>query len=85
MRQLSMLLMKATVEKAGSVEAGKFAAAAPGISVDSPAGRLTINPENNVVTGPIRLLQVKDNGYRQVQDFGEVAHADHSGCSSKGF
>jgi urea transport system substrate-binding protein len=81
----TLLLMKATVEKAGSVEASKFAAAAPGISVDSPAGRLTINAENHVVTGPIRLLQVKDNGYRLVQDFGEVAHVDHSGCSSKGF
>jgi ABC-type branched-subunit amino acid transport system substrate-binding protein len=81
----TLSLMKAAVEKADSVEGDKFAAAAAGISVESPAGRLTINPDNHVVTGPIRLLQVQGNGYRMVQDFGEVVHQDHSGCSSKGF
>jgi hypothetical protein len=46
---------------------------------------MTMNPENNIVTGPIFLLQIEGNGYRLVQDFGDVAHRGHSGCSSGDF
>jgi hypothetical protein len=31
----------------------------------------------------MRLLRITDNGYEMVEDFGEVAHPGHSGCSSK--
>jgi ABC-type branched-subunit amino acid transport system substrate-binding protein len=81
----TMLLMKAGIEKADSVDADKLAAALPGIAFDSPSGPMTMNPENNIVTGPIFLLQIEGNGYRLVQDFGDVAHRGHSGCSSTGF
>jgi ABC-type branched-subunit amino acid transport system substrate-binding protein len=81
----TMLLMKAGIEKADSVDADKLAAALPGIAFDSPSGPMTMNPENNIVTGPIFLLQIEGNGYRLVQDFGDVAHRGHSGCSSGDF
>jgi urea transport system substrate-binding protein len=79
----TLLLYKAAIEKAGSVDADAVAKALSGISVQSPTGTLTINPANHVVTGPEYLLQVKDNGYKLVKDLGEVPHPDHSGCSSK--
>lgn len=80
----TLLLYKAAVEKADSVEGEAVAEALSGISVDSPAGKLTVNPDNHIVTGPEYMLQVtaKPAGYKLVEDFGEVAHEGHSGCSS---
>jgi urea transport system substrate-binding protein len=79
----TLLLFKAAVEKAGSVDADAVAKALSGISVNTPAGKLTINPKNHIVTGPEFMLQVKGNGYRLVKQLGEVPHVGHSGCSSK--
>jgi urea transport system substrate-binding protein len=79
----TLLLYKAAVEKAGSLDADAVAKAMEGISVDTPTGALTVNPDNHIVTGPEYLLQVKGSGYRVVKDLGEVPHPDHSGCSSK--
>jgi urea transport system substrate-binding protein len=79
----TLLLMKAAVEKSDSIEGEKVAAALPGTSVESPAGKITVNPENNVITGPMQLLQIEGNGYRLVEELGEVAHQGHAGCSSK--
>lgn len=78
----TLLLFKAAIEKADSIQADDVAKALSGISVDTPTGKLTVNAENHIVTGPEYLLQVKGMGYELVQDFGEVAHPGHSGCSS---
>jgi ABC-type branched-subunit amino acid transport system substrate-binding protein len=81
----TLLLYKAAVEKADSVDADAVAKALSGLSVDSPTGKLTVNPDNHIVTGPEYLLQVqgKPAGYKLVQDLGQVPHEAHSGCSSK--
>jgi urea transport system substrate-binding protein len=78
----TLLLYKAAVEKADSVDADAVAEALSGISVESPAGKLTINPDNHVVTGPEYLLQVDGTGYKLVKELGAIPHPDHSGCSS---
>lgn len=82
----TLLLYKAAIEKAGTIEGVAVAKALSGISVDSPTGKLTINPANHIVTGPEYLLQVTANppGYKLIQDLGSVPHPDHSGCSSGG-
>jgi urea transport system substrate-binding protein len=78
----NLLLLKAAIEKAGTADKAAVAKALPGTSVESPAGTITVNPENNVVTGPMRILQIEGNDYKLVEDLGEVAHQDHAGCSS---
>lgn len=80
----TLLLYKAAIEKADSIEADDVAKALSGISVDTPTGKLTVNAENHIVTGPEYLLRVEGKGYDLVRDFGEVAHLGHSGCSSSG-
>ncbi len=77
----TLLLLKAAVEKAGSTDGGAIADALPGISVESPAGTLTMG-DNHIVTAPMLLLQIEGDGYALVEDFGEVAHPGFSGCSS---
>jgi ABC-type branched-subunit amino acid transport system substrate-binding protein len=79
----SLLLWKAAVEKAGDTDGEKIAEALPGLSAETPGGTVTIDPENNIARTPMRLLRITDNGYEMVEDFGEVAHPGHSGCSSK--
>jgi ABC-type branched-subunit amino acid transport system substrate-binding protein len=81
----TLLLYKAAVEKADSVDGEAVAEALSGISVETPTGTLTINPDNHIVTGPEYLLEVtaKPAGYKLVEEFGDVAHEGHSGCSSK--
>jgi ABC-type branched-subunit amino acid transport system substrate-binding protein len=82
----TLLLYKAAIEKAGSIDGEAVAKALSGITVDSPAGKLTVNPANHIITGPEYLLQVTANppGYKLIEDLGEVPHPDHSGCSSGG-
>jgi urea transport system substrate-binding protein len=79
----TLQLYKAAVEQADSIEADAVSEALPGISVESPAGRIEVSTENNIVIGPERLLQIEGDGYRLVEDLGEVGHEGHSGCSSK--
>jgi ABC-type branched-subunit amino acid transport system substrate-binding protein len=79
----TLLLLQAAAEKAGTTDREAVAKALPGVTVESPAGEITVNPDNNVVTGPIRLLQVKGDNYDEVQDLGQVPHPGHSGCSSQ--
>ena len=37
-------------------------------------GEITINPDNHVVEGPIRVLQVEGNGYKLIEEFDNVPH-----------
>jgi len=78
----TLLMLKEAVEKAGSTDGGAIADALPGISVDSPAGTLTMGA-NHIVTAPMLLLQIEGDGYALVENFGEVEHPGFSGCSSQ--
>lgn len=79
----TLLLLQEAAEEAGSVESEALADALPGTSVDSPAGQITIDPENHVVEGPIRVLRIEGNGYELVEEFENVGHPGFSGCSSQ--
>ncbi len=79
----SMLLIQAAAESAGSTDRDAITDALPGTKVESPAGEIEINPDNQVVTGPIRLLRIKGNNFEEVEDFGEIPAEGQTGCSSK--
>jgi urea transport system substrate-binding protein len=79
----SLLMLKAAAEKAGSTDGDAIADALPGIKVESPAGEIEMNPDNHIVTGPMRLLKIKGNNFDLVEDFGQIPAVGQSGCSSK--
>lgn len=78
----TVLLFKAAVEEADSVDGDAVAEALPGISVESPAGEITVDPENHIVVQPITLQRITADGYELVEEFGPVSHPEHHGCSS---
>lgn len=78
----TLLMLKAAAEKAGSTDSVALAEALPGISIDSPTGKLTMG-DNHIVTAPMLLLQIEGDGYTLVENFGEVEHPGFSGCSSR--
>lgn len=79
----TLLLIQKAAEEAGGIGGEELADALPGTEVESPAGEITINPDNHVVEGPIRVLQVEGNGYKLIEEFDNVPHPEFSGCSSK--
>ncbi|HZJ28523.1 MAG TPA: substrate-binding protein [Solirubrobacterales bacterium] len=79
----TLLLLQQAAEEAGSIDGEALADALPGTSVQSPAGEITINPDNHVVEGPIRVLRIEGDGYELVEEFDNVPHPGFSGCSSQ--
>jgi len=66
-------LVKAAAEKAGSLDGDKLVKALEGLSMDSPAGRITIDPKTHLATQYMYLFRVEPGGrYRVVENFGPV-------------
>ena len=46
-----------------------------------PQGDVEIDPTNHLLKQHIYLLRIEDDAYLIDEDFGEIAHPDHEGCS----
>lgn len=79
----SLLMLKAAVAKAGTINPDSVAKALDGISVDTPGGTVTMNPKNHIATTNEYLLQVHGAGYRLVKALGTIPQPGDEGCSAK--
>ena len=58
----SVYIWKAAVEKAGSFDVDKVIAAAGGLELDTPEGRLTVHPTNHHVSKTARIGKINAEG-----------------------
>jgi len=66
-------LVRAAAEKAKSLEGDALVKALEGLTLDSPAGRITIDPKTHLATQYVYLLHVQPGGrYRVAENFGPV-------------
>lgn len=69
----AVYMVKAAAEKAKSLEGDKLAQALKGLTVDSPAGKMTIDPKTHLATQYVYLFHIEPGGrYRIVENFGQV-------------
>jgi ABC-type branched-subunit amino acid transport system substrate-binding protein len=77
----AVLLWREAATKAGSFDPEPFAAACAGLRMTLPQGEVEIDPTNHLLKQHIYLLRIEDDAYLIDEDFGEIAHPDHEGCS----
>jgi hypothetical protein len=46
-----------------------------------PQGDVEIEADNHLLKQPIYLLRIENDTYQIDEDFGQIAHPDHEGCS----
>lgn len=75
-----VMLWAKAVEKAGSVEAAKvITALESGISIDAPAGKVTMDPKTHATIRPTYLAQPKDRKWEILATFADQYPADTGG------
>jgi ABC-type branched-subunit amino acid transport system substrate-binding protein len=77
----AILLWREAANKAGSFEPEPFAKACEGMQMTLPQGDVEIDAENHLLKQHIYLLRIEDDAYVIDEDFGEIAHRGHEGCS----
>lgn len=66
-------LVKAAAEKAQSLDGDRLVKALEGITMDSPGGRITMDPKTHLATQYVYLFHVEPGGrYRVAENFGPV-------------
>lgn len=78
---LTIQIIRAAAEQAGSIEPEAFIAAAEGLEVATPKGLVLIDPENHILQQNIYLLEITADGYKFLEDFGRQVHPDQVDCS----
>jgi ABC-type branched-subunit amino acid transport system substrate-binding protein len=77
----AILLWREAANKAGSFDPEPFAQACAGLRMTLPQGDVEIDPTNHLLKQHIYLLRIEEDAYLIDEDFGEIAHPDHEGCS----
>ena len=69
----AVYMIKAAAEKARSLDGDALVKALEGLTVDSPAGKMTIDPKIHLATQYVYLFHIEPGGrYRIVENFGPV-------------
>ena len=58
----AVYMWKAACEKAGSFDTDAVREALDGLSIDAPEGTITVNGENQHISKPVRIGEVKEDG-----------------------
>lgn len=77
----AVLLWREAANAAGSFDPMPFAEACAGLAMTLPQGDVEIDPENHLLKQPIYLLRIENDDYVIDEDFGQIAHPGHEGCS----
>ena len=70
-----------TATKAISFDPAPFAKACEGLAMTLPQGDVEIDASNHLLKQHIYLLRIEHDAYQIDQDFGQITHPDHEGCS----
>jgi ABC-type branched-subunit amino acid transport system substrate-binding protein len=77
----AVLLWREAAKKANSFDPEPFAKACEGLAMTLPQGDVEIDATNHLLKQHIYLLRIENDAYQIDQDFGQIAHPDHEGCS----
>jgi ABC-type branched-subunit amino acid transport system substrate-binding protein len=77
----AILLWREAANKAGTFDPEPFAKACEGLHMTLPQGDVEIDAENHLLKQHIYLLRIEDDAYVIDEDFGQLAHPGHEGCS----
>ncbi|MDF3040153.1 MAG: hypothetical protein K0Q71_2859, partial [Thermomicrobiales bacterium] len=77
----AVLLWREAANAAGSFDPEPFAQACEGLAMTLPQGDVEIDAENHLLKQPIYLLRIENDDYVIDEDFGQIAHPGHEGCS----
>jgi ABC-type branched-subunit amino acid transport system substrate-binding protein len=77
----AVLLWREAAAKAGSFEPEPFAKACEGLAMTLPQGDVEIEASNHLLKQHIYMTKIENDAYLIEEDFGQVAHPDHEGCS----
>jgi ABC-type branched-subunit amino acid transport system substrate-binding protein len=77
----AILLWREAAAKANSFEPDPFAKACEGLAMTLPQGDVEIEVDNHLLKQPIYLLKIENDAYQIEEDFGQIAHPGHEGCS----
>ena len=77
----AILLWREAAKKANSFDPEPFAKACEGLAMTLPQGDVEIDATNHLLKQHIYLLRIENDAYQIDQDFGQIAHPDHEGCS----
>lgn len=79
----AVLLWQKAAAKANSFDPVPFAKACEGLAMTLPQGDVEIDASNHLLKQHIYLLRIHQDRYLIDQDFGQLSHNDHDGCSVK--
>ena len=77
----AILLWREAATIANSFDPEPFATACEGLAMTLPQGDVEIDAENHLLKQHIYLLRIENDAYLIDEDFGEIAHPGHEGCS----
>ncbi len=77
----AILLWREAATKASSFDPEPFAKACEGLAMTLPQGDVEIDASNHLLKQHIYLLRIENDAYLIDEDFGEIAHPEHEGCS----
>ncbi len=77
----AILLWREAAAKANSFDPEPFAKACEGLTMTLPQGEVEIDAANHLLKQHIYLLRIEYDAYLIDEDFGQIAHPDHEGCS----
>jgi urea transport system substrate-binding protein len=77
----AILLWREAAKKANSFDPQPFAKACEGLKMTLPQGDVEIDASNHLLKQHIYLLRIANDAYQIDEDFGQITHPDHEGCS----
>jgi ABC-type branched-subunit amino acid transport system substrate-binding protein len=77
----AILLWREAAAKANSFDPEPFAKACEGLAMTLPQGDVEIDASNHLLKQHIYLLRIENDAYNIDEDFGQITHPDHEGCS----
>lgn len=76
----AVLLASATYEKMNSLDNKQFNQEIKNVEINFPNGKVSINPENNILSQEHYILRVEDGALKLVESLATASHPKLSGC-----
>ena len=77
----AVLIWREAATLANSFDPEPFAQACEGLQMTLPQGEVEIDATNHLLKQHIYLLRIENDAYLIEQDFGQLSHPGHEGCS----